>query len=124
MGKKKNRKDVSKDSDTLIAKVGMLNCKGLNQITVRQEIKDWMSRRSVDILTLAETQCKEQTVESGSDYSIYLASEAKEHKTTHKGKGKGKRKATHTHEHAGVGFVISSRLLKHMVRIEQISFLA
>ena len=77
-------------------KIASMNCKGLNEIGKRQQIREWMREKKVDILMIQETKIKEQTWEQG-EYNFYNASEPKEHLEIHREieGGKGKRGGGH-----------------------------
>ena len=84
-------------------RIATLNCRGINDITKRQEIQDWMSRTKTNILILTETKTGDTSQEGNDNFSLYFSSKTAEHSTipvTRKGKGKGdktgKGKPSHT----------------------------
>ena len=62
-------------------KIGTLNCNGLNELTKRQDIKQYMTQNAISIMALQETRIKEAATENGQDYVTYLLSDPTQHIT-------------------------------------------
>ena len=126
--KKRDKRRVGNTKQQKL-RMATINCKGINEIGKRQQIKQWMQDKKIDIAFLQETKVKEQTHETGDTHTIYLASDPKEHSEVRrdvkgKGKGKGVKRSSSSKwkvETAGVGVIITKELNRSLLDIRQVS---